>query len=506
MTDQTDFDVLIVGAGLSGIGAAVHLQRECPDKRYGILEGRESMGGTWDLFRYPGIRSDSDMHTLGYNFKPWRAAKAIADGPSILDYIRETAAEYRVEDHIRYGHTVTAAAWDTPSARWTVTATLADGRTATYTANVLLMCAGYYSYKQGHAPHFEGQERFAGPIVHPQFWPADLDYANKSVVVIGSGATAMTLVPAMTDKAAKVTMLQRSPTYVVSRPARDGIANMLRALLPERWAYGVTRWKNISLQRFFYNRTRKQPEKAKAALLKRVRDELGDSYDVETHFTPTYNPWDQRLCLVPDSDLFRAIRTRKADVVTDRIDHFDETGIVLQSGQRVDADIIVSATGLELEVLGGARFSVDGEPVDFAQTWTYKGLGYSGVPNLVSTFGYINASWTLRADLIAEYACRLINEMDRTGTRQFMPTLRPAEQAMPARDWIEGFPAGYMTRAMHLFPRQGDREPWINPQDYARDRKMFREGPVQDGAMIFSNPVAAANDAVATSAVTVAAE
>jgi len=506
MALQKHFDVLIVGAGLSGIGSAVHLMCECPDKTYAILEQRQSMGGTWDIFRYPGIRSDSDMHTLGYNFKPWRAAKAIADGPSILSYIRETAAEYRVEDRIRYGHEVVSAAWDTRTARWTVTARLADGGTETLSANVLLMCAGYYSYKQGHTPHFEGQEQFAGEIVYPQFWPEDLDYSGKTVVVIGSGATAMTLVPAMTDKAAKVVMLQRSPTYVVSRPARDGIANTLRAFLPERWAYNLTRWKNVTLQQFFYNRTRTQPEKVKAALLKRVRDELGASYDVERHFTPSYNPWDQRLCLVPDSDLFRAIRTKKAEVVTDHIDHFDAAGIVLASGERIDADVIVSATGLELEVLGGASFSVDGTPVDFSQTWTYKGLGYSGVPNLVSTFGYINASWTLRADLIAEYACRLINEMDRTGTRQFTPTLRPAEQAMPARDWIEGFPAGYMVRAMHLFPRQGDREPWINPQDFKKDRKMFRDGPVQDGAMVFSNPVEAANDTDAAPATTVAAE
>ncbi|MEM7768214.1 MAG: NAD(P)/FAD-dependent oxidoreductase [Pseudomonadota bacterium] len=507
MSETKHFDVLIVGAGLSGIGAAVHLQRECPDKTYAILEGRASMGGTWDIFRYPGIRSDSDMHTLGYNFKPWNAAKAIADGPAILDYIHETAAEFRVEDHIRYSHLVTDADWDSSTATWTVTATQGEtGETVQYTANVVLMCAGYYSYKQGHTPHFDGQDTFAGPIIYPQFWPKDLDYTDKRVVVIGSGATAMTLVPAMTDKAAKVTMLQRSPTYVVSRPARDAIANALRAVLPQSWAYGITRWKNVTLQSYFYGRARSHPDKTKDAILKRVRDELGDSYDVETHFTPRYNPWDQRLCLVPDSDLFSAIRTRKAEVVTDHIDHIDPAGIVLKSGQRIDADIIVSATGLQMEVLGGAKFSVDAAPVDFSETWTYKGLGYSGVPNLVTTFGYINASWTLRADLIAEYACRLINEMDRSGTQQFTPTLRPAEQDMPQRPWIEGFPAGYMNRAMHLFPKQGDREPWINPQNYSKDRKMFREGELQDGAMVFSNPLAAANDPRLTGTASVAAE
>jgi len=504
--NENHVDVIIVGAGLSGVGAAVHLQRSCPEKSYVILEGRKDMGGTWDLFRYPGIRSDSDMHTLGYNFKPWRAEKSIADGPAILSYIKETAAEYKVEDQIRFGHMVTAADWDSETATWTVTAERVDtGEIVTHTANVLLMCAGYYKYDQAHAPRFEGQERFAGPIIHPQFWPEDLDYTGKKVVVIGSGATAMTVVPAMTDKAAKVTMLQRTPTYVVSRPAKDGIANTLRAVLPEGWAYGLTRWKNITMQQFFYNRTRKKPEKVKDTLVRMVREELGSRFDVEKHFTPSYNPWDQRLCLVPDSDLFRALRTGKADVYTDHIDHMDETGIVLRSGDRIDTDIIVSATGLELEVMGGTQFSVDGAPIDFSQTWSYKGCAYSDVPNLISTFGYINASWTLRSDLIAEFACRLIGEMDRTGTRRFTPRLRAAEMDMPAMPWITGFDAGYMARAMHLFPKQGDREPWINPQSFSKDRKMFREGELQDGAMQFDNPVAPANDRKETAA-TVAAE
>lgn len=488
---ETSFDVIIVGAGLSGIGTAKHLQDACPEKTYTILERRDDMGGTWDLFRYPGIRSDSDMHTLGYNFKPWTEAKAIADGPSILSYVKETAAENGIDRHIRFGHKVTSAAWSSDTATWTVTVETSAGETDTLTCNMLLMCAGYYSYDQGYTPHFEGRERFQGQVVHPQAWPRDLDYRGKKVIIIGSGATAMTLVPAMAQEAGHVTMLQRSPTYVVSRPARDRIANALRALLPDRWAYGLTRKKNIFFQQFFYRRTRTHPEKVKDKLLEMVRDELGPDFDVETHFTPSYNPWDQRLCLVPDNDLFDALKGGRASVETDHIEQFDETGIQLASGKHLDADIIVTATGLNLVVLGDAKFTVDGEPVDFSQTWTYKGLAYSGVPNLISTFGYINASWTLRADLVAEYACRVINHMDETGNRQVTPKLRPGEEAMPARDWIDGFSANYMQRVMHLFPKQGDREPWLNPQDYDKDRKMFREAPLEDGALIFSNPAPA---------------
>jgi len=483
------YDVLIVGAGLSGIGAAVHLQRMCPGKRYVILEGRPSMGGTWDLFRFPGVRSDSDMHTLGYSFKPWRDAKAIADGPAILGYVKETAAEFGVSDHVRYGHRATRAAWSSEDAAWTVEAMRADsGETVRFTCNFLLMCAGYYSYQQGYTPEFEGRERFKGEIVHPQEWPEDLDYAGKKVVVIGSGATAMTLVPAMAKDVGHVVMLQRSPTYVVSRPDKDIIANGLRAVLPERWAYAITRWKNVALQQFLYRRTRTHPEQVKQKLLDMVRKELGPDYDVETHFTPRYNPWDQRLCLVPNSDLFEAIRSGKASIVTDHIERFTETGIALTSGKELDADIIVTATGLNLVVLGEMHFSVDGAPVDFAQTWTYKGMMYSGVPNLVCTFGYINASWTLRADLTAEYVCRLVNRLDERGMRQVTPRLRESDRDMPARPWIDAFSSGYMQRMMHRFPKQGDREPWINPQNYSRDRKMIRFGSLEDGALVFGNP------------------
>jgi monooxygenase len=484
------FDVLIVGAGLSGIGAAVHLHERCPGKSYAILEGRPSMGGTWDLFRYPGIRSDSDMHTLGYRFKPWRAAKSIADGPSILDYVRETAAEYGVDGHIRYNHLARSAAWSSEDATWTVGVERADtGETVTLTCNFLYMCAGYYSYRQGHTPDFPGADRFKGRIVHPQFWPEDLDYAGKKVVIIGSGATAMTLVPAMAKQADHVVMLQRSPTYVISAPDRDALANRLRKLLPERWAYAVTRWKNVTLQQFFYRRTRSRPDKVKAMLLNAVRKELSPDY-VEAHFTPSYNPWDQRLCLVPNSDLFAAIRSGKAEVVTDHIDTFTETGIKLKSGAELEADVIVTATGLELVVLGEMSFTMDGAPVDFGQTWTYKGMMYSGVPNMVSTFGYINASWTLRADLTSEYVCRLLNHMDETGAREVTPRLRPEDQGMTPRSWIDGFSAGYMQRMMPRFPKQGDHAPWLNPQDYGRDKKMIRFGALEDGALVFGGPPA----------------
>jgi cation diffusion facilitator CzcD-associated flavoprotein CzcO len=367
MAAPEHFDVLIVGAGLSGVGAGVHLTERCPGKSFVILEGRPSMGGTWDLFRYPGIRSDSDMHTLGYRFKPWMQAKAIADGPSILDYVHETAAEYGVDQHIRYNHLAKAASWSSADAAWTVEAERADtGEVVRFTCNMLLMCQGYYSYRQGHAPHFKGQEDFQGRIVHPQAWPEDLDYSGKRVVVVGSGATAVTLVPAMADKAAHVTMLQRSPTYVVSRPAEDAVANSLRTFLPASWAYALTRWKNTTLQQMMYQRVRAEPEKAKAMIIDGVKKALGPDYDVETHFTPSYNPWDQRLCLVPNNDLFDAIKSGQAEVVTDHIERFTATGVLLKSGRELPADIIVSATGLNLVILGDMTFSVDGAPLDAA--------------------------------------------------------------------------------------------------------------------------------------------
>ena len=484
------FDVVVVGAGISGIGAGYHLQAMSPDRSYVILEGRAGIGGTWDLFRYPGVRSDSDMHTLGYSFKPWTSEKAIADGPSILAYLRETVSEFGFDRHIRFGHLATKAEWSSDDARWTVTATdtsTTGGERREFTCNYLFMCSGYYSYKAGHTPEFAGLEQFQGTVVHPQQWPEDLDYAGRRVVVVGSGATAMTLIPAIAKTAAHVTMLQRSPTYVAAGPDKDVIANTLRKVLPAKAAYAVTRKKNIALQQFIYGQSRTKPARMKANLIKRVRKALGPDYDVATHFTPTYNPWDQRLCLVPNGDLFDAINSGRASVVTDHIDTFTPTGIRLQSGEELAADIVVTATGLELVTLGEMRFVVDGEPVDFAQTWTYKGFAYSGVPNLASSFGYINASWTLRADLTCEYVCRLLNHMATTGTVQCTPRLRPEDAGMPERPWIDGFTAGYMQREMHWFPRQGDHEPWINPQSYTRDKKMFRTSALEDGAMQFTS-------------------
>jgi cation diffusion facilitator CzcD-associated flavoprotein CzcO len=487
MTTNVEVDVLIVGAGISGIGAACHLKAECPGRSFLILEGRDDIGGTWDLFRYPGVRSDSDMHTLGFNFKPWKAEKAIADGPSIMSYLRETVAEQGLEEHIRFGHSVRRAEWSSEAARWTITAVRsATGETVTLSANFLFMCSGYYSYKEGYTPHFAGIEQFQGKLVHPQQWPEDLEYSDKRVVVIGSGATAMTLVPAMAKTAAHVTMLQRSPTYVAAGPDVDKVANLLRKVLPERLAYRLTRWKNTKLQQFLYGRTRTQPEKVRKVLLQRVRKALPAGYDVDRHFTPSYNPWDQRLCLVPNGDLFEAISEGSASVVTDHIDTFTPTGIRLTSGEELQADIIVTATGLNLVQLGEVQIAVDGHDVDFANTWSYKGFAYSDVPNLASSFGYINASWTLRSDLIGEYVCRLLNHMAATGTDQCTPRLRSTDSDMPARPWIENFSAGYMERVMDRFPKQGDREPWINPQNYARDKKMFATAPVDDGVMQFT--------------------
>ena len=480
------FDVLIVGAGLSGVGAGVHLHENCPGKSYVVLEGRPSIGGTWDLFRYPGIRSDSDMHTLGFNFKPWKAAKSIADGPSILEYVKEAAAEYGVDKHIRYGLTVKAANWSTPNSTWTVEAEQA-GKTVKFTCNFLYMCSGYYSYRSGFTPDFKGVDSFGGQIVHPQAWPENLDYKGKSVIVIGSGATAMTLVPAMAADAGHVIMLQRSPTYVVSRPDKDAIANRLRKLLPEGLAYAITRWKNVTLQTIMYKRARSQPAKFKTMLVDAARKELGPDFDVDTHFTPRYNPWDQRLCLIPNADLFTALKAGKAEVVTDHIDTFTKAGIRLKSGKDLQADIIVTATGLNLEIMGGVAFSKDGAAIDFAKTWSYRGMMYSDVPNLASVFGYINASWTLRADILSAFVCRLLNLMDKKGVHQVTPRLRAGDASMEAKPWISGFSSGYMERGLHRFPKQGDREPWLNPQDYALEKKTFR-GEVEDGALVFGTP------------------
>jgi len=484
-------DVVIVGAGLSGIGAACHLAARCPAKTFAIVESRHAIGGTWDLFRYPGIRSDSDMHTLGYAFAPWRARESIADGASIREYVRETAREHDIERHIRFGHRLRRARWSSDEACWLLEVEVAavdpEGapRVATLRARLLSMCSGYYRYDRGHAPHFEGVADFRGRIVHPQFWPEDLDPAGRRIAVIGSGATAITLLPALAKTAAHVTMIQRSPTWIASLPAVDRIAVWLRRLLPDALAYRLVRAKNVLVQRWIYRQTRVHPERVRAHLLREVRNQLGPDYDVEKHFTPSYNPWDQRLCLVPDADLFKAIRSGKAEVVTDEIERFTANGIALASGATIEADIIVTATGLELVVLGGASFSVDGRAVSFPETFSYKGMMFSEVPNLVYTLGYINASWTLRSELVAEYVCRLLNHMDARGVNSCLPRLRPDDLGMAKHTLIDDFSPGYMRRGMHLFPKQGDRDPWRNTQNYLLDRELIRKAPIEDGVLVF---------------------
>ncbi len=481
---QEHFDVLIVGAGLSGIGAGYHLQKNCPRKSFAILEGRDAIGGTWDLFRYPGVRSDSDMFTLGYSFRPWEEAKAIADGPAILKYVRDTARDHGIDRRIRFGHRVKRAAWSSPDARWTVEAERGAGNEVVrVTCHFLFMCSGYYSYAAGYTPDFPGIERFAGRVVHPQKWTADVAYADKRVVVVGSGATAVTLVPELARRAAHVTMLQRSPTYVVARPAVDRIADFLRGALPSKLAYAITRWKNVLYGMYIFGVCRRKPELAKKGILARVRAELGPDYDIATHFTPRYNPWRQRMCLVPDGDLFKAIKDGSASVVTERIETFTEKGIRLASGHELVADLIVTATGLQLEVLGGVQVTVDGARVDFSKVTVYKGMMYSGVPNLASAFGYTNASWTLKADLTCEYVCRLIKHMDRTGAKKCVPQLRdPTVTPAPYVD----FSSGYFQRSLDQLPKQGSKKPWKLYQNYALDIVSLKFGAVTDAAMEFS--------------------
>jgi cation diffusion facilitator CzcD-associated flavoprotein CzcO len=485
-------DVIIVGAGISGISAAVHLGKACPEKSIGILERRENIGGTWDLFKYPGIRSDSDMHTLGFSFKPWKAQKAIADGPSIKTYLDETVDEYELGQKIHFSHKVVSADFSSAQARWILSVD-ENGSRKTMSCNFLFMCSGYYSYDEAYDPQIAGVNDFAGEVIHPQFWPEELDYSGKRVVVIGSGATAVTLVPSMANGGAQVTMLQRSPTYMVSRPDQDYVANFLRKILPERVAYALTRFKNVEMQNYFYKQTRKAPEKIRRQLLGFVKQLLPEGFDVKKHFTPSYNPWDQRLCLVPNADLFEAIKDGSAEVVTDEIDTITAHGIKLKSGAELEADIIVTATGLKLAVLADVPFSVDGEQVEFPTRYTYKGMMFSGVPNMVSTFGYINASWTLRADLTSEWVCRLLQQMQASGADCVVPSLREEDSGMQELPWIADFPAGYMQRVMHLFPKQGSG-PWRNTQDFSLDKKIIRKAPVADSALVFSSSASDLNN------------
>ncbi|WP_043659856.1 NAD(P)-binding protein [Thermocrispum municipale] len=477
-------DVLIIGAGLSGVGAACHLRREMPETTFTILEKRDTIGGTWDLFRYPGVRSDSDMYTLGYRFKPWPEQKAIADGPSILRYVKETAAEYDVERHIRYRHEVIAAEWSSDDAKWRVTAEH-DGKKVEFTCNFLWSCSGYYDYENGYTPQFDGVEDFTGTVVHPQHWPSDLDYRGKRVIVIGSGATAVTLVPAMAmgDNAAEhVTMLQRSPTYIFTAPSQDPLANLLRKVLPEEAAYFLNRWRNILTQTGFYQLSRRRPQLVRRLLKRFTAKQLPPGYDVDRHFSPSYDPWDQRMCLVPDGDLFKAIRKGKVDIVTDHIDRFTEKGIRLRSGVELPADIIVTATGLKLLAFGGMTLAVDGKPVELSERMAYKGIMLSGVPNFAYILGYTNASWTLKADLACEYVCRVLRHMRDSGSKRCEPVPDPDVRPEPFID----LKSGYVLRSLDQLPKQGDRTPWRLRQNYLRDISALRHGRVADGVLTFS--------------------
>ncbi len=481
---NADFvDVLIVGAGLSGIGSARHLQRACPERSFALLESRDTLGGTWDLFRYPGIRSDSDMYTLGYTFKPWLDRKSLADGPSILKYLKETAAETGVDKHIRYNHKVLSASWSSESATWVVAVERpGEDELLEFTCRFLMICSGYYDYEEGYTPEFAGRADFEGPVIHAQHWPEDLDYRDKKVIVIGSGATAVTLVPELAKETSHTIMLQRSPTYIASIPEEDSWSARLQGVLPASWIYRIVRWKHVLLQIWVFNLSRKRPQVVKKFLLDQVRKELGDEYDVKTHFTPTYNPWDQRLCAVPEGDMFAAIRSKRAEVVTDHIDHFSRTGIHLKSGRDLEADIIVLATGLNLKFIGGMKLTVDGEDMDPSKSYVYRGMMLADVPNLVQVFGYTNASWTLKSDLTGRFVCRLLNYMRKSGKAIAVP--RAPAGGIEAEPMLD-FSSGYILRAIDRFPKQGKRLPWRVYQNYIVDFLNLRLRPLRDKVLQF---------------------
>ncbi len=480
---NTHVDVIIIGAGLSGIGAAHHLQEKCPDRTYMILEGRANMGGTWDLFKYPGIRSDSDMHTLGYDFRPWKDKKAIADGPAILKYVKETAREGGIDKHIKYNHRVNSADFSTEKSQWAITAFNSEtNQNVTYTCNFIFACGGYYSYKSGYMPDFDGTDEYSGQLVHPQKWPEGLDYTDKKVVVIGSGATAMTLVPEMAKKAEKVTMLQRSPTYIITKPSKDVIANVLNAILPAKISYFLVRWKNILMGIFFYWLCQRFPDTMRNFFVKGVKNELGEDFDVEKHFKPSYNPWNQRVCLVPDSDLFQSLKAGTSDVVTDHIDKFVDKGILLKSGETLEADVVVSATGLQLEIMSNIDLSIDGKLVHAPDLLCYRGMMFSDLPNLAMFVGYTNASWTLKTDLTATYACRLLNHMKKTGTTQCIPRI---DDPTMEREPIIDFSSGYVLRALDKLPKQGSKSPWKLYQNYIYDVFNFRYSSLKDKSLEF---------------------
>ena len=476
-------DIIVVGAGISGIAAAYNLQKSCPNKSFAILEGRSALGGTWDLFKYPGIRSDSDMHTLGFRFKPWIHKKSIADASSILEYLNETVDEYGIRDKIVFNQKVTSANWLSEKSLWELNV-MNEGQSISMTCNFLFLCGGYYSYDKPYMPKFPKQDRFEGQVIHPQFWDESMDYSDKKVIVIGSGATAVTLVPAIAKNAAHVTMLQRSPSYVVSAPGEDSWSQALNKIFPIRLTYFLIRWKNIFRTSLGFYLSRKYPERVKDRLINLVREELGNDYDVEKHFTPRYNPWDQRMCLVPDSDLFNSIKSGKASVVTDHIDHFTENGILVKSGEHLEADIIVTATGIELNALNDIEVSVNNEKVEPHNRLSYKGMMLSGVPNLAFSFGYVNASWTLRADLTCEYVCRLLNRMDKLGVNTCIPQEDPT--AIVDDEYID-FSSGYVQRALDRLPKQGKKAPWRNYQNYLKDIFLVRLFSLKDSTLKFYN-------------------
>ncbi len=483
---NTHFDVLIIGAGISGISAAYYLQTECPTKSYAILEGRHTLGGTWDLFKYPGIRSDSDMYTLGFAFKPWTNPKAIADGPAIMDYLNETVDEFGIRQHIQYHKMVLNASWSSETALWTLEINdKANQQSLTYTCNFLSMCSGYYNYDEGYTPNFEGIDQFQGKVLHPQKWPEDLNYDNQKIVVIGSGATAVTLVPELAKKAAHVTMLQRSPTFVVSAPDVDKLAVFTNKVFPSKMAYAMNRWRKILMGRLSFWAARKYPKTMKKLLIGGVQKELGEDYDVKKHFTPSYNPWDQRICLVPNGDMFESIKANKSSVVTNHIDTFTANGIQLKSGETLEANIIVTATGLNLKLMGGINFTVDGQPIDLSKTISYRAMMFSNIPNLVLAFGYTNASWTLKCDLSNQYVCRLLNYMDEKGYRKCMPVQN--DPSLELEDWLD-FSSGYIRRVIHTLPKQGIKKPWRLDQNYMVDRKLIGKADINDGVLTFSKP------------------
>lgn len=479
---QESLDVLIIGAGISGIGQACHLTQKCPDKSFAILEGRARLGGTWDLFRYPGIRSDSDMYTFGYRFKPWKSARDIAPGPEILAYLNETVDEYGLRDKIRYRSRITALDWSSATSRWVATVSPEQGEAYQITSRFVVSCTGYYNYDQGYLPEFAGYDEFQGQIAHPQHWPEDLEYRDKRVIVIGSGATAVTLVPTLAETAAHVTMIQRSPSYIFSRPAVDKFAEITRRILPGSWAYKLSRVKNVLLSIYLYSISQRKPEGVRTYLRKMAKNELGEDFDVDTHFNPSYGPWDQRLCLIPDGDFYKALRSGAASIVTDHIDRFTPGGIKTRSGQEIEADIIVPATGLQVQFGGGMSVSLDGVAVNPAEHMIYRGMMVSNVPNYAVTFGYTNASWTLKADLTADYVCRLLKQMDKRGAEVVTPHL--ADMPTETKPLV-GLQSGYLQRAEHLLPKSGLTSPWKNHENYISDMLSIRYGKFDDGVLMF---------------------